>query len=182
MMRNIELPTSNSQHRTPKEEMRKNTRRDIEHYQMNPEAGTALALNEENENRKYDLEKRLLEFAWAVIDLSERLPNTRAGNHVAGQVLRSGTAPYSNHGEAESAESRDDFIHKLSVCLKELRETRRWTRLIHRKGWATNDAALPLVLGEGEELIRIFVASIKTAKLNNLNQRRRPTAGTRYAS
>jgi len=169
MMRNIELPTSNSQHRTPKEEMRKNTRRDIEHYQMNPEAGTALALNEENENRKYDLEKRLLEFAWAVIDLSERLPNTR-------------TAPYSNHGEAESAESRDDFIHKLSVCLKELRETRRWTRLIHRKGWATNDAALPLVLGEGEELIRIFVASIKTAKLNNLNQRRRPTAGTRYAS
>jgi len=74
-------------------------------------------------NRKYDLEGRLLEFASAVIDLSENLPATRAGNHVAGQVLRSGTSPYPNHGEAEAAESRDDFIHKLKICLKELRET-----------------------------------------------------------
>ena len=71
------------------------------------------------QNRKFDLEDRLLEFASAIIDLSEGLPNTRAGNHVAGQILRSGTAPYPYHGEAEDAESRDDFIHKLKICLKE---------------------------------------------------------------
>ena len=87
--------------------------------------------------RKYDLEERLLEFASAVIDLSEKLPNSRAGNHIAGQILRSGTSPYPNHGEAESAESRDDFIHKLKVCLKELRETRRWARLIQTQALDT---------------------------------------------
>src|SRR5215831_13246092 len=81
----------------------------------------------------YDLEERLLQFASTIIDLSEKLPTSRVGNHVAGQILRSGTSPFPNHGEAEAAESRDDFIHKLRVCLKELRETRRWARLIHRK-------------------------------------------------
>jgi hypothetical protein len=74
-------------------------------------------------DRKYDLEERLLEFASTIIDLSEKLPNSRAGNHIAGQILRSGTSPYAVHGEAESAESRDDFIHKIKICLKELRET-----------------------------------------------------------
>jgi four helix bundle protein len=73
------------------------------------------------------LEERLLSFAAAVINLSEMLPKSRAGNHISGQILRSGTSPYPNHGEAESAELREDFIHKLKVCLKELRETQRWT-------------------------------------------------------
>ena len=72
------------------------------------------------ESRKFNLEDRLQEFASAIIDLSESLPDTRAGNHVAGQILRSGTSPYPNHGEAEAAESRADFIHKLKICLKEL--------------------------------------------------------------
>src|SRR6516225_6328206 len=72
---------------------------------------------------KFDLERRLMELAVSVIDLSEKLPATRAGNHIAGQILRSGTSPYSNHAEAEAAESRNDFVHKLKICLKELRET-----------------------------------------------------------
>ena len=72
---------------------------------------------------KYDLEERLLEFAVAVVELTDDLPNTRAGNHITGQLLRCGTSPYGHHGEVESAESRKDFIHKLKVCLKELRET-----------------------------------------------------------
>ena len=118
--------------------------------------------------RVFDLEERLLEFACVIIDISEKLPNTRSGNHVAGQLLRSGTSPYSNHGEAESAESSDDFIHKLKVCLKELRETRRWLRLIHRKDWLTSHPQLKWTLVEVEELIRIFVASIRTAKQNQL--------------
>jgi four helix bundle protein len=125
--------------------------------------------------RKFDLEERLLEFTSAIINLSEQLPNSRAGNHVAGQVLRSGTAPYPYHGEAEDAESRDDFIHKLKICLKELRETLRWARLIKRRGWAKDETALLFILSEVEELIRIFYSSIQTAKHNNLNERRRPS-------
>jgi four helix bundle protein len=102
------------------------------------------------------------------------LPATRAGNHIAGQVLRSGTSPYPNHGEAEAAESRDDFIHKLKICLKELRETRRWARLIKRKAWVKNETALLFVLGECEELIRIFHSSIQTAKRNAQAAARKP--------
>jgi four helix bundle protein len=117
-------------------------------------------------HRNFDLEARLLEFASAVIDLSEALPNTRAGSHVGGQLLRSGTSPYANHGEAESAESPDDFIHKLKVCLKELRETRRWLRLMQRKEWAHDRKELQWALGEVEELIKIFVASVRTATRN----------------
>jgi|ERR1051326_1014348 four helix bundle protein len=118
------------------------------------------------ERKVFNLEQRLLDFASAVIDISENLPRTRAGNHVAGQLLRSGTSPYSNHGEAESAESSDDFIHKLKICLKELRETKRWLRLIHRKTWLRTNRDLLFAIGEVEELIRIFVASIRTASKN----------------
>ncbi len=84
----------------------------------------------DKEPRKYDLEERLLEFSARIIRLSEKLPGTDAGRHVGNQVLRSGTSPYANHGEAEDAESTDDFIHKLKICLKEMRETWRWLRLI----------------------------------------------------
>ncbi len=79
--------------------------------------------------QKYDLEERLLEYSVSIIKLVENLPNTRAGNHVAGQLLRSGTSPYPNHGEAQAAESTKDFIHKMRVCLKELRESQRWLRV-----------------------------------------------------
>jgi len=79
---------------------------------------------------RFDLEDRLLEFSARVIRLVDALPNTRASNHIAGQLLRCGTSPYGNHGEVEAAESRKDFVHKLKVCLKELNETRRWLRLL----------------------------------------------------
>lgn len=124
--------------------------------------------------RRFNLEERLLEFASAVIDLSEKLPDTRAGSHVAGQLLRSGTSPYPNHGEAEDAESRDDFIHKLKICLKELRETRRWARLIRRKGWAISEPTLAYVLSEADELVRIFFSSVQTARRNALTEKRPP--------
>jgi four helix bundle protein len=112
----------------------------------------------------FDLELRLLNFASAIIEISEKMPTSRAGNHVAGQLLRSGTSPYSNHGEAESAESADDFIHKLRICLKELRETRRWLRLLERKNWLPASKDFLFALREVEELIRIFVASVRTAE------------------
>jgi len=113
---------------------------------------------------KYDLEDRLLEFAVAVVELTDDLPNTRAGNHIAGQLLRCGTSPYGHHGEVESAESRKDFIHKLKVCLKELRETRRWLRLVSRLKKMNRDPRLVACLAEAQELIRIFVASVRTTE------------------
>ena len=95
---------------------------------------------------------------------------------MAGQILRSGTSPLPNHGEAESAESREDFIHKLKICLKELRETRRLARLIQRKTWAKDETVLLFVLSESEELIRIFMSSIKTARQNALVQKQKASA------
>jgi len=155
----------------------------IEHRTVNgADNGSWMLHDGETGGRKYDLEERLLGFASAVIDLSEKLPNTRAGNHIAGQILRSGTSPYPNHGEAESAESRDDFVHKLKICLKELRETRRWARLIERKRWTQDDSTLLFVLSESDELIRIFMSSIKTARHNALVRKRKTSASVTYPS
>ncbi|MBU4201304.1 MAG: four helix bundle protein [Verrucomicrobia bacterium] len=66
----------------------------------------------------FDPEDRLLNYSAEIIRLAERLPHTRAGNHVATQLLHSGTSPLPNHGEAQAAESKNDFVHKMSICLK----------------------------------------------------------------
>ena len=113
---------------------------------------------------KFDLEERLLDYAALIVRLTNRLPRTRSGNHIAKQLLRSGTAPLPNHGEAQAAESREDFIHKMCVCLKELRESRRWIRLIERVPLVKNPVEARAPLGETEELIRIFAKSIQTAR------------------
>ena len=113
-------------------------------------------------NQNYDLEDRLLNYSARIIRLDEKLPNTRAGNHVAGQLLPSGTSPLPNHGEAQAAESANDFVHKLKVCLKELRETYRWLRLVQTVPLLPQNRVTPLV-NETDELIRIFVTSIRTA-------------------
>lgn len=107
--------------------------------------------------RIYDLEERLLAYATSIIRATESFNRSAAGRHVAGQLLRSGPSPLSNHGEAQSAESQDDFIHKLRIVLKELRESSRWLQLAHR---------VPLVnlMTETHELISIFVTSIRTAE------------------
>lgn len=114
----------------------------------------------------YDLEDRLLEFAARIVELTESLPNTRAQNHIAGQLLRCGTSSLSNHGEVEAAESRRDFLHKLRVSLKELRETKRWLRLLGRIKSVGTPTHFNSCLNEVEELIRIFVASVRTAERN----------------
>ncbi|HKR54017.1 MAG TPA: four helix bundle protein [Chthoniobacterales bacterium] len=103
-----------------------------------------------------------------VFELTDDLPNTRASNHIAGQLLRCGTSLYGHHGEVEAAESRKDFIHKLKVCLKEPRETRRWLRLVSRLKKMNRDPRLTSCLAEAEELMRIFVASVRTAEKRNL--------------
>ena len=83
---------------------------------------------------KFDLEDRLIDFAVVIINFVETLPNRKAANHLGGQLLRSGTSPTLNYGEARSAESRNDFIHKMKICLKELRESYNCLRIFHRAG------------------------------------------------
>src|SRR5436309_9881938 len=116
--------------------------------------------------RHYDLEDRLLDFAVSVVELTESFPSTRAGNHVAGQLLRCGTSPLSNHGEAQASESRNDFIHKFSICLKELKESRRWFRLAKRVPLIKAPTEFDPLLEETEALIKIFATSIRTAQRN----------------
>ncbi|MGD0260449.1 MAG: four helix bundle protein [Verrucomicrobiota bacterium] len=147
---NIEPRTSNVERRTPSIHELPGTTS----IEPNPRRST---------NERYDLEQRLLEYSARIIRLVEKLPNTRAGNHVAGQLLRSGTSPLPNHGEAQAAESANDFVHKLRICLKELRESHRWLLLIQRVPLMPPRLAQPLV-EETDELIRIFVRSVQTAQ------------------
>jgi four helix bundle protein len=111
----------------------------------------------------YDLEDRLLEYAVRVIRVAESMKRSAAGLHIAGQLLRSGTSPYGDHGEVEGAESRDDFIHKLRVCFKELRESRRWLKLIQRAELIDKPELLGSLINDADELVRIFARSIQTA-------------------
>jgi len=108
----------------------------------------------------------LLDFAVRIIEIVEALPNTRTGNHIAGQLLRCGTSAAPNYGEAQSAESRKDFVHKMKICLKELRETSVWLKIIRRRNLFKRKDELEALIVECNELISIFVKSIKTAKNN----------------
>ena len=119
---------------------------------------------EQNEDKAYDLEERLIDFAVRIIRIAESLPNTKVANHIAGQLIRCGTSPAPNYGEAQGAESRSDFIHKMKVCLKELRETRVWLLMIVRAELIKPVSKLDSVIQENNELISIFVTSIRTAK------------------
>lgn len=116
--------------------------------------------------KTYDLEDRLIDFAVQIIHLAESLPKTRVGKHIAGQLIRCGTSPAPNYGEAQSAESRSDFIHKMKISLKELRETRVWLIMIGRAKLINPALELEPMIKENNELISIFVASINTAKRN----------------
>ena len=116
--------------------------------------------------RQYDLEERLIDFVVRVSDVVEKLPATRLGSYIAGQLVRWGTAGAAIYGEAQGAESRNDFIHKMKVALKELRETRIWLKLIERKTLFGLPEKLAGILDESNELVAIFVASIATARKN----------------
>ncbi len=115
------------------------------------------------DSRKFDLEERLIDFVLKVDEIVELLPNTKLSNHLAGQLVRSCSSPALNYGEVQSVESQKDFIHKIQVILKELRETRINLKIIKRKCWVT-DKKSSEVLSENEELIAIFAKSCKTAK------------------
>src|SRR5687768_7630257 len=109
------------------------------------------------------LEERLIDFAVRIIKLAASLPKTPAGNHIAGQILRSGTSPAPNYGEARGAESHADFVHKLRIVLKELNETSIWLRIIERSQLLRQELLVELIR-ENKELCRIFTSSLKTAR------------------
>lgn len=111
------------------------------------------------------LENRLIDFGAQVIGLTDKLPSTRAANHIAQQILRSGTSPAPNYGEARGAESRADFVHKLGIAVKELNETQVWLKMLVRAKLAPM-ANAGAILDECRQLARMLNASIQTAKRN----------------
>ncbi len=115
-----------------------------------------------SQSRADVLEERLIDFAVRIVNLSANLPKTPAGKHIAGQILRSGTSPAPNYGEARGAESHADFVHKLRIVLKELNETSIWLRVIERSQMLRKELIVDIV-GENKELCRIFTATLKTA-------------------
>ncbi len=114
----------------------------------------------------FDLEERLIAFAVRIIQLAESLPKSKVGNHISGQLIRCGTAPAPNYGEAQGAESRSDFIHKMKICLKELRESKVWIKMIIQAKLIKPASRIDTLIDETDQLISIFVKSIKTANKN----------------
>jgi len=122
------------------------------------------------EDKKFDLQERFIDFAVNIIKLSEKLPETRTGKHISLQLLRSGTSVAANYGEAQSAESKADFVHKLKIALKELRETEIWLKVIFRSKMLTALECLSLLqslIKETDELISILFKCIQTANKRN---------------
>lgn len=117
--------------------------------------------------KKNELENRLIDFAAEIILFTENMKKNYAGNHLTGQIIRSSTSPALNYGEAQSAESTKDFVHKMGICLKELRETFNCIRIIEKTFLHSDIAKINQIKNEANELISIFVASIRTAKNNS---------------
>jgi four helix bundle protein len=115
---------------------------------------------------KYDLEDRLVDYTCRMIDVVEALPQTRAGNYIAGQLIKCCHSPAFNYGEVQAAESRADFIHKLGICLKERKECRTALKIIIKKEMIKPVERLHGVFKETEELISIIAKSIATAQRN----------------
>jgi four helix bundle protein len=115
---------------------------------------------------KFDLEERLISFSVLVIEITKEMPNDYASNHLAKQLLRSGTLVSLNYGEAQSGESRKDFIHKMKIVLKELRETYICLKIIERTKLYKTLPNIQKAQLENNELISIFVKSIETAQKN----------------
>ena len=119
-------------------------------------------MNTDKSDYSKKLEDRLIQFAVSIVKIVKELPSDRVGNHLGTQLLRSGTSPSLNYGEALGAESKKDFLHKIGIVLKELRETMNCLRILFLTGYLKNEETL----NECNELISIFVKTAKTTKAN----------------
>lgn len=115
---------------------------------------------------KFDLEDRLVDYSCRVIEVVEALPNTKAGNYISAQLIRCGLAPALLYGEAQSAESRMDFIHKMKMVLKELKETMVCLKIISKSFMIKPVERLSGIKSEDEQLISIIAKSIDTSRKN----------------
>lgn len=116
--------------------------------------------------KKFNLEDRLIKFSVLIIGICSKLENSKAGIHLSNQLLRSGTSPALNYGEAQSSESRRDFIHKVKIVLKELRETKINLNIIEEADLIPDKSITTQAIKESSELIAIFVKSAETATAN----------------
>jgi four helix bundle protein len=124
-------------------------------------------------HRKYDLEERLINFALEISKIVDKMPNTRLGNYLAGQLIRCGNSPAFNYGEAQSADSTNDFIRKIKIILKELRETRIGLIITQKAKLLENLDLLNNTISENNQLIAIFVKSIETARKNQIKTKKK---------
>ena len=120
--------------------------------------------------RKFDLENRFIDYVIEISSIVDGVDNSKLGNHISGQLIRSGSSPALNYGEAQSAESRKDFIHKMKISLKELRESFICLKIISRAKLHKSDDLINEALTENDELISIFVKSVETARKNLKNE------------
>ncbi len=121
--------------------------------------------------KSYDLEERLINFSVSILNLLENMPQSFGAMSLSKQLARSGTSPALNYGEAQAAESGKDFIHKMKICLKELRESQICLKIIQRKPYLPDEKVTP-VLDECSQLVAIFTKSIST-KTRNMNNKDR---------
>ena len=115
--------------------------------------------------KKYDLQDRLINFSLLILEVTEQMPKSYSGQHLAKQLVRSGTSPAFQYGEAQAAESSKDFIHKMKIGLKELRESLVCLTIIKKKP-LLNSQLVDHTIAECDELISILFTSIKTAQNN----------------
>ena len=120
--------------------------------------------------KKYDLEERLINYAVSIINIVKLIPKSTEGRILENQLIKSGTSPALNYGEAQSAESRKDFIHKSSIILKELRESHVCLKIILKAGLVQNETIIDKAISETNELISVFVKIVNTAKRNMVSQ------------
>jgi len=125
-----------------------------------------IVFEDQSSYKRVNMENRLIDFALKVREPIPLLPNDEFTRNLKGQLTRSSTSPSFNYGEAQSAESRKDFVHKMGICLKELRETLVGIKFIIRGNYSVPDDLLEFLNKENNELISIFVKSIETARKN----------------
>ena len=115
---------------------------------------------------RFDLESRLIQFSISIVDIASIIQTKKVGYNLGNQILRAGTSASLNYGEAQSGESRKDFIHKMKIALKELRETHICLKIINGSKHLNSITPLEPIIDENNQLISIFVRSIETAKKN----------------
>ena len=121
--------------------------------------------------KKSELEDRLIKFSVSIIGMTERLEESFASQHLSKQIIRSGTSSALNYGEAQGAPTKKDFIHKISIVLRELRETQINLKIIEESGLIKEDYLLKSILDENSQLIAIFTKTFQTARGNETKNR-----------